>query len=45
MSHLQVTLRRIGRAILYGLAAVYFVIDLVFLSFIRPLRRRLLGSG
>ena len=45
MSHLQVMLRRIGRAILYGLAAVYFVIDLVFLSFIRPLRRRLLASG
>jgi len=43
--HLQVTLRRIGRAILYGLAAVYFVIDLVFLSFIRPLRRRLFGGG
>ena len=34
-----------GRVVLYGFAAVYFVIDLAFLSFIRPLRRRLLGSG
>jgi hypothetical protein len=49
VSHLRTavrrTLRRIGRVVLYGLAAVYFVIDLAFLSFIRPLRRRLLGSG
>ena len=49
MSHLRATvrrtLRRIGRAVLYGFAAVYFIIDLAFLSFIRPLRRRLLGSG
>jgi hypothetical protein len=49
VSHVQATvrrtLRRIGRAVLYGLAAIYFIIDLAFLSFIRPLRRRLLGSG
>ena len=49
MSHVQAavrhTLRRIGRAVLYGLAAIYFIIDLAFLSFIRPLRHRLLGSG
>ena len=49
MSHLRATVRRtlqpIGRAVLYGFAAVYFIIDLAFLSFIRPLRRRLLGSG
>ena len=49
MSHLRATvrrtLRRIGRVVLYGFAAVYFIIDQAFLSFIRPLRRRLLGSG
>ena len=49
MSHLRATVRRtlwrIGRAILCGLGAVYFIIDLAFLSFIRPLRHRLLGSG
>ena len=49
MSDLQATmrrtLRRIGRAVLYGLAAVYLIIDLALLSFIRPLRHRLLGSG
>ena len=49
MSHLQATmrrtLRRIGRAVLYSLAAVYLIIDLALLSFIRPLRHRLLGSG
>ena len=45
MSHLRATVRRIGRVVLYGFAAVYFIIDLAFLSFIRPLRRRLLGSG
>ena len=49
MSHFRATvrrtLRRAGRVVLYGFAAVYFVIDLAFLSFIRPLRRRLLGSG
>jgi len=39
------TLRGIGRAVLYGLAVIYFIIDLTFLSFIRPLRHRLLGSG
>ena len=37
--------RRIGCAILYASAAVYLTIDLAFLSFIRPLRRRLLGGG
>lgn len=49
MSHLRGTLRRmrrqIGCAILYAIAAVYLTIDLAFLSFIRPLRRRLLGGG
>jgi hypothetical protein len=49
VSHLRATVRRtlwrISRALLYGLAAVYFVVDLAFLSFIRPLRHRLLGSG
>ena len=34
-----------GCAILYAIAAVYFTIDLAFLSFIRPFRRRLLGGG
>ena len=37
--------RRIGCAILYVIAAVYFTIDLAFLSFIRPLRHRLLGGS
>ena len=49
MSHIRATLRlmrrRIGCAILYAIAAVYFTVDLAFLSFIRPLRRRLLGGG
>ena len=49
MSHLRATLRltrrRLGWAILYAIAAVYFTVDLAFLSFIRPLRRRLLGGG
>ena len=43
VSHFRATvrraLRRVGRVVLYGFAAVYFVIDLAFLSFIRPLRR------
>jgi hypothetical protein len=37
--------RRIGCAILYRIAATYFIVDLLFLSFIRPLRRRLMGGG
>ena len=49
MSHLRATLRLMRRrtscAILYAIAAVYFTVDLAFLSFIRPLRRRLLGGG
>ena len=49
VSHLRATLRliwrRIGWAILYAIAAVYFTVDLAFLSLIRPLRRRLLGGG
>ena len=49
MSHIRATLRlirrRIGCAILYAIAAVYFTVDLAFLSLIRPLRRRLLGGG
>jgi hypothetical protein len=47
VSHLRATLRqmrrRIGCAVLYVIAAVYLTIELAFLSFIRPLRRRLLG--
>jgi hypothetical protein len=42
---LRQTWRRIGGAVLYAIAAVYFIVDLVFLSFIRPLRRRLFGGG
>ena len=49
MTHLRGTLRRtrrrIGCAILYVIAAIYLTVDLAFLSFIRPLRRRLLGGG
>jgi hypothetical protein len=49
VSNLRGTLRRMRRrvscAILYASAAVYLTIDLAFLSFIRPLRRRLLGDG
>ena len=49
MIHLRGTLRRtrrrIGCAILYVIAAIYLTIDLAFLSFIRPLRHRLLGGG
>lgn len=48
MSHHRVPLRQIRRrvsyAILYPIAVLYFLIDLAFLSFIRPLRRRLMGS-
>jgi hypothetical protein len=36
--------RRVSYAILYPIAVLYFLIDLAFLSFIRPLRRRLMGS-
>jgi hypothetical protein len=32
-------------AILHAIAGVYLVVDLAFLSVIRPLRRRLLGGG
>jgi hypothetical protein len=42
---LRQTWRRMGGAVLYAIATVYFIVDLVFLSFIRPLRRRLLGGG
>ena len=49
VSHLGATLRlmrrRIGWAIFYAIVAVYFTVDLAFLSLIRPLRRRLLGGG
>ena len=49
VSHIRATLRlirrRIGCAILYTIAAVYFTVDLAFLSLIRPFRRRLLGGG
>jgi hypothetical protein len=33
-------LRRAGRSILLAIAALYFLIDLIFLSIVRPLRRR-----
>jgi hypothetical protein len=33
--------RRFGRAILLAVAALYFLIDLIFLSVLRPLRRRI----
>jgi hypothetical protein len=36
-------LRRIGRAILLVIATLYFLIDLIFLSAVRPLRRRITG--
>ena len=42
---LRQTPRRMGSAVLYAIAAVYFIVDLVFLSFIRPLRRRLFRGG
>ena len=49
MSDIGATLRvagsRISYAILYAIAAVYFIVDVAFLSVIRPLRRRLLGGG
>jgi hypothetical protein len=49
VSELRVPLRliwkRLGCAILYPVAVLYFFIDLAFMSFIRPLRRRLRGSG
>ena len=49
MSHLRAKLRsirrRLGYAILYAITAVYFTVDVAFLSLIRPLRRRLLGGG
>lgn len=34
---------RIGRAILLTFAVIYFLIDLLFLSVLRPLRRRLMA--
>ena len=37
--------RRMGHAVLYAIAAAYLIVDLLFLSFIRPLRRRLIGGG
>ena len=36
-------LRHIARAILLTVAILYFLIDLIFLSVVRPLRRRLMG--
>jgi hypothetical protein len=42
---LRVARSRISYAILYAIAAVYFIVDVAFLSVIRPLRRRLLGGG
>jgi len=42
---LRLTRRRISCAILYTIAAIYLIVDMAFLSVIRPLRRRLLGGG
>jgi hypothetical protein len=42
---LRLIRKRVGCAILYPIAVVYFIIDLAFMSFIRPLRRRLIGGG
>ena len=42
---LRVARRRISFAILYAIAAVYFIVDVVFLSVIRPLRRRLFSGS
>ena len=36
-------LRHVARAILLAVAALYFLIDLIFFSVIRPLRRRLMA--
>ena len=36
-------LRRVARAILLTVAILYFLIDLIFLSVIRPLRRRIMA--
>ena len=36
-------LRRTGRAILLPVAFLYFLIDLIFFSIVRPLRRRLMA--
>jgi hypothetical protein len=35
--------RRVARAILLTIAALYFLIDLIFLSVVRPLRRRIMA--
>ncbi len=35
--------RRFGRAVLLVLATLYFLIDLIFLSVLRPLRRRIMA--
>jgi hypothetical protein len=37
--------RHISSAILHSIAGLYLVVDMAFLSVIRPLRRRLLGGG
>ena len=36
-------LRHIARAIVLAVGILYFLIDLIFLSIVRPLRRRLMG--
>ena len=36
-------LRRSARAILLTVAVLYFLIDLIFLSVVRPLRRRIMA--
>ena len=37
--------RRVARAILLTVAVLYFLIDLIFLSVVRPMRRRIMALG
>jgi hypothetical protein len=41
----KVGLRRVVRAIFLAITILYFLIDLLFLSIVRPLRRRLMALG
>ena len=43
MNELRQIARRIGRAVLLAIAVLYFLIDALFLSIFRPLRRRLMA--
>ncbi len=35
--------RRVARAVLFAIVTLYFLIDLIFLSVVRPLRRRIMA--